>query len=77
MRLIWRYLIMSSLPMYKITPTVTATAAPINFHHFICFPRLARPADPPGGLRSAGRGAPHSYPPDATGTQHHGGHRAV
>ena len=43
MRRIWRYLIMSSLPMYKITPTVTATAAQSNFHHFICFPDLARP----------------------------------
>lgn len=52
---ILRYLIMSSLPMYKITQTVTAAAAPINFHHFIWSPRLVGPAV----LRAL---SPYSYP---------------
>jgi hypothetical protein len=52
-RRIRRYLTTSSLPMYKITQTVTAPAAPIHFHHFICSPRFGWPGESPG--------VPHSY----------------
>ena len=66
-RRIRRYLTMSSLPMYKITQTVTALAAPTHFHHFISSPpvwlarRVAgRPPFLPGNprlSRIAARGA--------------------